>query len=101
MSYDCEVKLVSAAASVAKAAAAAAKVAHEAGLQAKLMAAEALNSTNKLHGIQSGAAECGNEGHQRKTMHKLSSMTKARQIDATPCLLMSSGGCSIDINSEL
>ena len=27
-------------------------------------------------------------------------MTKERQFDATPFLLMSNGGCSIDINSE-
>ena len=85
VSSDCEVKLVSAAAtSTAKVAAAAAKVAHEAGFQAKLMAIEALNSANALHGIQSGAAEGGNEGHQRKGIHKLSLMTKERQIDATP-----------------
>ena len=64
------------------------------------MAAEALNSANTLHGIQSSAAEGGNEGHQRKSIHKLSSMTKERQIDATPCFLMSNGGCSIEINSE-
>ena len=65
------------------------------------MAAEALNSANALHGIQSGAAEGGNEGNQRKSIHKLSSMTKEIQIYATPCLLMSNGGCSIDINSEV
>ena len=64
------------------------------------MAAEALNSANGLHGIQFGAAEGGNEGHQRKEIHKLSLMTKERQIDATPYLLMSNGGCSVDINSE-
>ena len=28
-------------------------------------------------------------------------MTKERQIDANPYLLMSNGGCSIDINSEV
>ena len=28
-------------------------------------------------------------------------MTKERQINATPCLLMSNGGCSIDINSKV
>ena len=64
------------------------------------MATEALNSANALHGIQFGAAEGGNKGHQRKAIHNLSSMTKERQIDATPCLLMSNGGCSIHINSE-
>ena len=72
VSSDCEVKLVStttaasAAASIAKVAASAAKVAHEASFQEKLMAAEALNSANALHGIQSSAIEGGNEGHQRK-----------------------------------
>ena len=106
VSFDCEVKLVSAivaaspATSVAKVAAAAEKVAHEAGFQAKLMAAEALNSANALHGIQSGATEGGNKGHQRKAIHKLSSMKKERQINATPYLLMLNGVCSIDINYE-
>ena len=90
----------SAVASIAKAAATTAKVAHEASFQAKLMAAEALNSANALHGIQSGAAEGGNKGNQRKAIHNISSMTKERQINATPCLLMSNGGCSIDINSK-
>ena len=64
------------------------------------MAIDELNNANALHGIQSSAAKGGNEGHQRKAIHKLSSMTKERQIDATPCLLMSNGGCSIDINFE-
>ena len=55
----CEVKLVSIATTastatlVAKVAVATIKVAHEAGFQAKLMAPEALNSANALHGIQS------------------------------------------------
>ena len=64
------------------------------------MAVEELNSANALHGIQSGAAKGGNKGNQRKAIHNISSMTKERQIDATPCLLMSNGGCSIDINYE-
>ena len=64
------------------------------------MVAEELNSANALHGIQFGAAKGGNEGHQRKEIHNLSSMTKERQIDATPYLLMSNGSCSTDINSE-
>ena len=78
VSSDYEVNLVSTAAaasvvaSVAKVVAAVEKVAHEDGFQAKLMAIEALNSANALHGIHSGATEGGNEGHQRKAIHKLS-----------------------------
>ena len=64
------------------------------------MVVEALNSANTLHGIHSGTTEGGNEGHKRKSIHKISSMTKERQIDATPCLLIPNGNCSIDINSE-
>jgi hypothetical protein len=106
VSSDCGARLASsaaaasAAASVAKAAAAAAKVAHEAALQAKLVATEALNSNNASHGIQSGAAKGGNQGHQGQAIHKLSSITKGRQKDATPCLLMSNACLSINIDTE-
>ena len=84
VSSDYEVKLVyvtaaaSAATSVAKVATTATKVAHEAGFQEKLMATEALNTANAVHGIESGVAEGGNEGHQRKAIHNISSMTKER-----------------------